>query len=336
MDTVIPKNLRYNEYLNKIISEQSKRITEFEYLLPSTPNEWLATKYYLDSLQRDFFYGRRRKIKLTPRPHELKLMKPKRDRLSIIKSRTNTSKKVKITKNVPSEQFWILNPSDNINEIKKEISKLREKHGVEKYNKHIKMYYYNYIKSFYDVKKHLTEVCRKEDNAFKLQIAFGYACENLLQEHRIFEPSRQFYFDDYQLIKNRQDLDNIFHYLSGDEIRNKISLDFSESSTRLVGVYAMGVKIVRLDYLLGSNIQLPKYITSSKFIISLEKVENNLCAWACFAIISGSSKARYLTKAKELFVEFYGLNKLYKKLIYDLIKFMIYDLIKFMIYDLIK
>ena len=149
----------------------------------------------------------------------------------------------------------------------------------------------------------------KEHNAFKLQIAFGYACENILNEVRIFEPSQQFYFDNYQLIKNKQDINNTLHYLTGDEIVNKISLEFSDSSTRLVGVYAMAIKIVMLDYPVGSNIQLPKYIKSSKYIVSLDKVENNFCAWACFAIINGARKDRYLSTAKELFATFYGLNK---------------------------
>ena len=149
----------------------------------------------------------------------------------------------------------------------------------------------------------------QEHNAFKLQIAFGYACENILSGVRIFEPSQQFYFDDYQLIKNKHDLNDTFHYLTGDEIINKISLEFSESSTRLVGVYAMAVKIIRLDYPVGSNIQLPEYIQSSRFIISLDKVENNLCAWACFAIINGARRDRYMKQAKELFGSFYGLNK---------------------------
>ena len=160
---------------------------------------------------------------------------------------TGTTKKLKLTKIVNREKFWILNPSDNVYKIRKEISVLRKTHGIEKYNKHIKMYYYNYIKSFYDIKKYLIDIYMKEHNAFKLQISFGYVCENIINEVRIFEPSQQFYFDNYQLIKNRQDLNNTFHYLTGDEIINKISLEFSESSTRLVGVYAMAVKIVRLD-----------------------------------------------------------------------------------------
>ena len=186
---------------------------------------------------------------------------------------------------------------------------MRQKHGIEKYNKYIKMYYYNNIKCFDDIKNYLTSIYMKEDNAFKLQLSFGYACENLLNEIRIFEPSQQYYFDRPKLITNNRDINDLFNYLSGDEIINKISLEFSESSTRLVGVYAMAVKIIRLDYPVGAKIQLPDYIKSSRFIIALDQVENNFCAWACFAIINGSRRDRYITPAKKLFSKFYVLDK---------------------------
>ena len=140
--------------------------------------------------------------------YKLKLIKSKQERLALIKHRTGTNKKFKLIKKLNREKFWLLNLSDNVNKIKKEISVLRSKHGVEKYNKHIKMYYYNYIKFLDDIKKYLTDIYMKEHNAFKLQVAFGYVCENIINEVRIFEPSQQFYFDNYQLIKNRQDLNN--------------------------------------------------------------------------------------------------------------------------------
>ena len=140
----------YRKYLNDIIQEQSSRIADLEILLKmKSSNEnktCLLNKYYMDRLQRQFFDGKPKKLKLLPKPQKLMSMKSKQDRLSIIKSRTKTSKKVKITKTLRSEQFWILNPSDNIKQIRKEITILRKKHGIEKYNKHIKMYYYNYIK----------------------------------------------------------------------------------------------------------------------------------------------------------------------------------------------
>src|SRR5271163_1459166 len=68
------------------------------------------------------------------------LIKSKQDRSLIVKRRTNTSKKFKRVKKSIKANFWVLNPSDNLNEIGKKISKLRKIHGAEKYSKYIKMY----------------------------------------------------------------------------------------------------------------------------------------------------------------------------------------------------
>src|SRR5207248_1697881 len=77
------------------------------------------------------------------------------------------------------------------------------------------------------------------------------------------------------------------------------------SSTKLIGVYNMAVKVIRLDYPIGSKIKLPDYIKNSKFIVGLEEVNNNLCFWACIALAERSRRDRYIGKAKELFKKFY-------------------------------
>ena len=66
-------------------------------------------------------------VKRTIKFHKLKIIKSKQERLALIKQRTNTTKKFKLIKKVYRETFWILNPSDNIGNIKKEISVLRKK-----------------------------------------------------------------------------------------------------------------------------------------------------------------------------------------------------------------
>ncbi len=309
MDVIIPAD--YTQYLKDIIQEQSNRIAEFKYLLNEKQES--CKQKLLDKMQTDFFNVRSKKLKLLSKhSHKFRanVIKPKRDKLILLKHRKAT-RKYKLTKKYHyiNPTFWILNPSDNIYRIERDINKLRQKHGFENYNKYIKMYYYNNIKSFDDIKNYLTSIYMEEHNAFKLQISFGYACENIYNEIRIFEPSQQYYFDMPKLIKNQQDINDLFNYLSGDEIINKISLEFSESSTRLVGVYAMAIKIFRLSYPVGAKTQLPDYIKKSMFIIGLDQVEDNFCAWACFAIIDGSRKDRYIKQAKQLFSTFYNLDE---------------------------
>jgi len=68
----------------------------------------------------------------------------------------------------------------------------------------------------------------------------------------------------------------------------------------------MMVKVFNLSYLIGNCIDLPQHIIKSIHIISLDKVENNLCFWACCALMYGCRRDKYITKTKELFIKYYG------------------------------
>ena len=106
MDNITVKN--YNEYLRSVIEEQSKRVAELEYLLTPKPSDQFLVKHYLNRLEREFFGTSPKKLQLLPKSHKLKLNKSKQDRLTLIKQRTNTTKKLKLTKHFNSEKFWLL------------------------------------------------------------------------------------------------------------------------------------------------------------------------------------------------------------------------------------
>ena len=84
-----------------------------------------------------------------------------------------------------------------------------------------------------------------------------------------------------------------------------LSKQFPDSQTQLLGVYAMAVKMTRLDFPIGIIITLPNYIKTSRFINGLEEVNNNMCFWACMALAKGYRKDPYTKIANELFTEFY-------------------------------
>ena len=77
------------------------------------------------------------------------------------------------------------------------------------------------------------------------------------------------------------------------------------SSTILIGIYAMGVRVVPLNHMIGANIQLPNYITESTSIISLLNVEYNMCFWGCVALMNGSGRDKYQKAMKNEFKKFY-------------------------------
>ena len=76
----------------------------------------------------------------------------------------------------------------------------------------------------------------------------------------------------------------------------------------------MAVKITRLNYPIGSELKLPKYIKNSKLIISLEEIKDNLCFWGCIALAEGSRLDAYIGQTKKIFCEFYNtkITKEYK------------------------
>ena len=103
-------------------------------------------------------------------------------------------------------------------------------------------------------------------------------------------------------------MNKLLSNINGEKIIDKLASKFPDTKTRLIGVYSMAVKVVRLDYPIGTKTQLPDYIKKSNFIIGLEDVENNFCFWACLALAEGCTKNRYIIKAKELFNKFYRKN----------------------------
>jgi len=60
----------------------------------------------------------------------------------------------------------------------------------------------------------------------------------------------------------------------------------------------MGIKMTLLDYPIGSKVNLLEYVVKSKSIISLDNVENNMCFWACLALMK-KAKKRQIYKTNE-------------------------------------
>ena len=218
-------------------------------------------------------------------------------------------------------RYWkinlLSNPEDEDCVIQK-VEADRLKYGKENDSKHLKMYYYNDIKSLDDIISSLMKTYKKENNAFKLLFSFGYVTEKPDEKPdgdgykiKLYKASQQYFYDTPTSIRNGKDMHSLISKISQEEIIRQITRRFPDTKTRLIGVYSMAVKVVRLDYPIGSKVQLPEYIKKSNHIIGLDNTDNNLCFWACIALAEGSRRDRYITKAKELF------NKFYKKKLID-------------------
>jgi len=70
---------------------------------------------------------------------------------------------------------------------------------------------------------------------------------------------------------------NMLNKITDHAIKSDLDQSLTNTQSQLIGVYSMGVKIFNWSYLIGTCIILPNYILNSKYIISLDTVENNLC-----------------------------------------------------------
>src|SRR5271157_145028 len=218
--------------------------------------------------------------------------------------------------NGSKKMYWKINePSNNDNEglILDKLKKERLTHEEEHYSKYLKMYYYNHITSLDDVRNNLMKTYKDENNAFKLLFSFGYVTEKKNDndddyEIKLYEASQDYFDDKPRAIKNKCDMTNLLSEINGEKIIHKLIKKFPDTKTRMIGVYSMAVKVIRLDFLIGAKIQLPDYIKKSNHIIGLEDVGNNLCFWACLALAEGCTKNRFVKRTKELFNKYYKTN----------------------------
>ena len=186
--------------------------------------------------------------------------------------------------------YWKLNiPYSSEVEIARKITNCREQYGNENTNKYIKMYYYNNIHSLNDVKQAFLKTYEKESNAFKLMFSFGYVLEKANENSGIWEPKlhvagqNNYYHKQPFVVKSKGDIENLLSDITEDSIVRKLTNDFPDTKTRLVGIFSLGIKITRLDYPVGTTVKLPNYIKNSSHIVGLEDVTKNMCFWACIA-----------------------------------------------------
>ena len=208
-------------------------------------------------------------------------------------------------------QYWkinlLSNPADE-DLARQKVEANRLKYSKEYSSKYLKMFYYNDIKSLDDITSGLMQTYKKESCAFKLLLSFGYVTEKPDGDEykiKLYQASKQYFYDKPRSIRKQEDMNRLISKINAGNIVYKLTQKFRDSNTRLIGVYSMAVKVVRLDYPIGAKVQLPEYINKSNYIIALENTDNNLCFWACIALAEGSRKDRYITKSKDLFNTFY-------------------------------
>ena len=125
--------------------------------------------------------------------------------------------------------------------------------------------------------------------------------------YRIYTPGTNYHLKENVIIKNKKDFNSkLLAQMESDMIKDRINHELTDTKTKVIGVYAIGLKVTLLDFPIGSQVKLPEYIRSSRSIVTLEGIEHNLCYWGCMALADGARRDRYLEKAEKLFRDYYG------------------------------
>jgi len=216
---------------------------------------------------------------------------------------------VKPKNNKNKTNYWKFALTDTLN--KQINNKINESRLLYKSNHNMDIYN---ITSLSNVYKILNNIYNKAKSAFKVHISFEYVIINKITgDVTINSSTTKFYFNNPQFIKNKLDMMNMLNKISDHAIKSDLDQSLPNTHSQLIGVYSIGVKIFNLSYLIGTSIILPNYILNSKYIISLDKVENNLSFWAnlnvltaCCALMHGFKKDAFIKKMKELLIKYYG------------------------------
>jgi hypothetical protein len=173
--------------------------------------------------------------------------------------------------------------------------------------------YLNDLKSHQQLTKFLREqVFNRAQNAFSINISFGYIYEQLFPLMAV-EDAQVFTQDPYDvrhLWQHPMVVRNVetFNEMTA-AITNEAIMDHGnqpDSSTVVLGVFSMMARITPLRNVMGSDDPiLPAWLNISRDVRSLANAKHNLCLWYALASAEGLRPDRLKERACALFEWFY-------------------------------
>ena len=160
----------------------------------------------------------------------------------------------------------------------------------------------------------IEDIFYRQTNAFKMNLSFSF-----ILQHRETGEFRYHYasnnnqiLNSPRLIRNQQDLENLLNHLAADDFPSRLKDQRPNTKWIIERIVSLRIHLVMTTYPLGNPPKLPDYIKNNRYIIGLEKDENNnyrykdhLCFFHCLAI--GKFRKTHHNcnkKAKELFNQY--------------------------------
>ena len=160
----------------------------------------------------------------------------------------------------------------------------------------------------------IEDIFYRQTNAFKMNLSFSF-----ILQHRETGEYRYHYasnnnqiLNSPRLIRNQQDLENLLDHLASKDFPSHLKDQRPNTKWVIERIVSLRIHLVMTTYPLGNPPKLPDYIKNNRFIIGLEKDQNNnyrykdhLCFFRCLAI-GKFEKTRHNCnkKAKELFQDY--------------------------------
>ena len=192
--------------------------------------------------------------------------------------------------------LFLLNIPNNITKCLQAIKEKNEtdtmfsfRNLFKKRNNKVNSYSFE-VHSIPDIKSKLIELYKKQKNAFKISIQFGFVFEKKNYDENIsifsykaFDATKNKFYKEAILITNLKQLQNLLNSFNIDDIYSYVDSMRLSSSDKLIAITTLDIKLFDMNYRIGSNIELPDYIIKNQNINSMCDSTNNMCFWNCLA-----------------------------------------------------
>src|SRR5277367_4277453 len=232
---------------------------------------------------------------------------------------------------IDSSRYWVINEPFNNDEVDELIANERSKYTFKEVSrKYVDTTFYNYITCYEDIQSILTQTYSDSRKSYRMNFSLGVITENIdygdegYVTYEVSPPTAIWYFTRqnhdngigktapfHPYVFNKRTLkENILDNITVEDIDSWLHNLLRSSSSKLIGIYSMAIKIIKMDFPIGcKSIQLPEYIINSNYMNSLYNIDNNLCFFACIALAEGCRRDRYIARTRELFCMFYGVSR---------------------------
>ena len=159
--------------------------------------------------------------------------------------------------------LFLLNIPENLNKC---LEAIQEQNDIDmmysfrnlftKQNTNNKVNSYSFeVNSIQDIKNKLIELYKRQKNAFKISIQFGFVFEKLLDDgdvkYKAFNATKNKFYKEAILITNLKQLNNLMSSFNIDDIYTYIDSMRPSSADKLIAITTLDVKLFDMDYKIG-------------------------------------------------------------------------------------